>query len=95
MHYLTDRLPKPNYDNISDPGQYGEFSPKLERSQKSSLPKLNRILESSISAKPGDKRKKRSQIGNDGLMIEGRSKVIEDARSHEKINKNLDKEIRD
>lgn len=23
LHYLTDRLPKPNYDNISDPGQYG------------------------------------------------------------------------
>lgn len=28
-------------------------------------------------------------------MVEGRSKVIEDARSNEKINKNLDKEIRD
>lgn len=86
MHYLTDRLPKPNYDNLSDPGHSVErSSPKLDKNVKSSLPKLNKILEPNIALKSlasGDKRKKKSQIGNDALMIEGRSKIIEDARSH-------------
>jgi len=92
LHYLTDRLPKPNYENLSDPGQSPDSSPKFGKSLKSSLPKLNKILEPSISMKVGvsEKRKKRSILG-DGLMIEGRSKIIEDARSNEKGNKILDK----
>ena len=70
LHYLTDRLPKPNYDNLSDPGQSPNASPKLGQSMKNSLPKLNKILEPSVSMKAviSEKRKKRSVLG-EGLLI--------------------------
>ena len=93
MHYLTDRLPKPNYDNVSDPGHSLQSSPQMERNYKGSLPKLNKMLQPGLSAKLPDKRRKNG--GNNGLMVEGRSKIIGDVRSQEKPQKSLDKEIRD
>jgi hypothetical protein len=52
LHYLTDRLPKPNYDNLSEPGHSGEFSsPKLDKNSKGSLPKLNKMLEPVVGIK--------------------------------------------
>lgn len=65
LHYLTDRLPKPNYENFSDPGQSPISSSKLNKSLKNSLPKLNRALEPNGSTRltVPDKRKKRSVIG--------------------------------
>lgn len=42
-----------------------------------------------------ERKKKKNRIGNDGLMIEGRSKVIEDVRSHDKVNRYMDKELRE
>jgi hypothetical protein len=34
-------------------------------------------------------------VGNDGLVIEGRSKIIEDVRNQEKVNRHIDREIRE
>ena len=53
-----------------------------------SLPKISQILH-------GPEKKKRKGKDSHGLMIEGKSKIIEDARSQEKGSKNIDKEIRD
>ena len=83
LHYLTDRLPKPNYENLSDPGAISlSDSPQLApyKIDKGSLPKLGQILKPGLESK-GDKRKKKGKGSNGGLIIEGRSKIIEDARS--------------
>lgn len=70
-------------------------SPQLNyynKVQKGSLPKLGQILKPGLdNPKGGDKRKRKGKGSNGGLMIEGRSKIIEDARSQEKGTKNIDK----
>ena len=79
LHYLTDRLPKPNYENLSDPGLSLGDSPQLNypKVQKGSLPKLSQILQPGLdNSKGGDKRKRKGKGSNGGLMIEGRSKII-------------------
>lgn len=93
MH-LTDRLPKPNYDNHSDPGaQSFQFTPKIQKNIKSSLPKLKNLpqgLHHSID------RKRKKNTSNLGLMIEGRSKMLEQARIQDKqLSRNLEKQIKD
>lgn len=85
LHYLTDRLPKPNYDTepmVDEKSLSLKNSPSAPyrekqkmKANKSSLPKLNQILQP-IPAK-SDKTKKKRPNGNVGLMIEGRTKVIQ------------------
>lgn len=58
LHYLTDRLPKPNYDNLSDPGYSIETSPQMERNYKGSLPKLKKMLQPGLSAKVPEKKRR-------------------------------------
>ena len=84
LHYLTDRLPKPNYENLSDPGLSLGDPPQIlyPKGGKGSLPKLSQILQPGLdNPKGGDKRKRKGKGSNGGLMIEGRSKIIEDARN--------------
>lgn len=102
LHYLTDRLPKPNYDNLSDDREKAtssvKNSPSLSHKQrnfsKGSLPKLNQVLQPGINYIKGDRNKKK-KVANDLLMIEGRSKIIEEGRSVEKHGRNLEKQIRE
>lgn len=62
----------------------------INRPQKGSLPKLSQILQEKKSVEK-KVRRARGNLGNGGLMIEGRSKIIEDARSYERGGKNIDK----
>ena len=81
LHYLTDRLPKPNYDNFSenDKGSSLKNSPSLNKDRnmsKGSLPRINHILQPGLNYVKGDRNRKK-KINGDMLMIEGRSKIIE------------------
>ena len=89
LHYLTDRLPKSNYDNLSDPGYSIEISKKVGISSKGSLPKIGKV-----SPQQAKRRKYEKETGNRGLLIEGRSKMIGDIRSQEKVPRNLERDIR-
>ena len=74
-------MPKPNYENLSDPGGISSTNgPELNpyKVDNGSLPKLGQILKPGLE---GDKRKKKGKGSNGGLIIEGRSKIIEDFRS--------------
>lgn len=83
LHYLTDRLPKPNYDNLSDIEKGGSSSlknsPSLRHkdrnSSKGSLPPLIQALQPGLNYVKGDRNRKK-KINGDILMIEGRSKII-------------------
>ena len=91
LHYLTDKLPRPNYGNESE--HYSNYTmgnspgrPREKRNttgnksiSKGSLPKLSQILK---SGNQGLLDKKRKYKGGDALMIQGKSKIIEEARSH-------------
>ena len=63
--------------------------------KKGSLPKLGQILKPGLEIGDKRKRKGKGKGSNGGLMIEGRSKIIEDARSQEKGTRNIDKEIKE
>jgi NIMA (never in mitosis gene a)-related kinase len=81
LHYLTDRLPKPNYDNLSegDKGSSMKNSPSISKDRnlsKGSLPRINHILLPGLNYVKGDRNRKK-KLNNDMLMIEGRSKIIE------------------
>lgn len=106
LHYLTDQLPKPNYGNESDvQSSYTmgnspvHHRPKRNttnnRSSKSSLPKLSQVLRSNHTPQLVEKKRNKNR-GGDGLMIQGKSKIIQDARSQDNKNsKNLEREIRE
>jgi hypothetical protein len=91
LHYLTDKLPKPNYGNESEHNSNYTMasSPSRPREKratagnrsisKGSLPKLSQILK---VGNPSLLDKRRKNKGGDGLMIQGKSKIIEEARSH-------------
>ena len=101
LHYLTDRLPKPNYEDFdtklsrspSLESQNKSLSPHLPRKMskgQQSLPKLhpskkgNSTIDHSSSSNhhieaAKDKKKKK---GKEDFIIEGRSKVIEEARNY-------------
>lgn len=82
LHYLTDRLPKPNYDKLSDDKATNSLknSSSIQHKQrnlsKDSLPKLNQILQPGLNYIKGDRSKKK-KVNGEMLMIEGRSKIIE------------------
>jgi hypothetical protein len=95
LHYLTDRLPKPNYDNYSenDKGSSSlKNSPSMHQKErnlsKGSLPRLNQILQPGLNYVKGDRNRKK-KINGEMLMIEGRSKIIEEARNNERQGRNL------
>lgn len=82
LHYLTDRLPKPNYDNFSDndKGSSLKNSPSLNKDRnlsKGSLPRINHILQPGLANYVKGDRNRKKKINGDMLMIEGRSKIIE------------------
>ena len=86
LHYLTDRLPKPNYEHHSDSIPH---SPSLaSKDRKGSLPKLNKALKEGLDYLKVNKKPRRNVKGSP-LMIEGRSKIIEDARSYSKPSRHL------
>lgn len=98
MHYLTDKLPKPNYGDGTDllSNHSLSNSPSIEKKNrhttgnksisKGSLPKLSQILKGN-SPHLLDKRKNKYKA--DMLMVQGKSKIIEEARSQEKNHNNL------
>jgi hypothetical protein len=95
LHYLTDRLPKPNYDNFGEHDKNSlslKNSPSLRNkdrtSSKGSLPPLIQALQPGLNYAKGD-RKRKNKISGDMLMIEGRSKIIEEARSNDHKGRNL------
>ena len=95
LHYLTDRLPKPNYDNFSENDKNSlslKNSPSMRHkernSSKGSLPPLIQALQPGLNYVKGDRSRKK-KINGDILMIEGRSKIIEDARSSDNKGRNL------
>jgi NIMA (never in mitosis gene a)-related kinase len=95
LHYLTDRLPKPNYEKSSDKGSASmKNSPSLQSKDKNlskdSLPRLNQALLPGLNYIKGDRNRKK-KVNGDILMIEGRSKIIEEARIHDRQGKNLEK----
>ena len=66
LHYLTDRLPKPNYEHHSDSIAH---SPSLaQKDRKSSLPKLNKVLKDGLDYLKVNKKPKRNVKGSP-LMI--------------------------
>ena len=78
LHYLTDRLPKPNYENLSDPGAKSiKDSPEMSYVhdiKKGSLPKLGQILKPGLEI--GDKRKRKGKGQRDdpqGHQTRGRN----------------------
>ena len=102
LHYLTDKLPRPNYGNESDaksnytlgnsPSNVREPQKRTKsikrNNSKSSLPQIRQIIRSSHSPQLLQKKKGRNK-GGDGLMIQGKSKIIEEAKGHDRNNKNL------
>lgn len=52
------------------------------------MPRINQILQPGLNYIKGDRNHKK-RINGDVLMIEGRSKVIEDARGNERQGRNL------
>ncbi|MCB0368235.1 MAG: hypothetical protein KDD45_02055 [Bdellovibrionales bacterium] len=82
LHYLTDRLPKPNYGDLDhDKNSLSlKNSPSLRHkdrnSSKGSLPPLIQALQPGLNYVKGDRNRKK-KINGDMLMIEGRSKIIE------------------
>ncbi len=82
LHYLTDRLPKPNYEHLSE-NEKGSASLKNSpsmrhkdrNSSKGSLPPLIQVLQPGLNYVKGDRNRKK-KINGDMLMIEGRSKII-------------------
>lgn len=81
LHYLTDRLPKPNYEIFSEEKASVSLknSPSLRHkdrnSSKGSLPPLIQVLQPGLNYVKGDRNRKK-KINGDMLMIEGRSKII-------------------
>lgn len=88
LHYLTDKLPRSNYGNESDiqsnhtmgnspahnrPKKYTAVN---RSNSKGSLPKLSQILRGGNHT-PQMIDKKRSKNRGDGLMVQGKSKIIE------------------
>lgn len=57
---------------------------------KSSLPQIRQIIRSSHSPQLLEKKRGRNR-GGDGLMIQGKSKIIEESKGHDRNNKNLEK----
>ena len=57
------------------------------------MPKLNQALKQGLDYLKVSKKPRRNQKGSP-LMIEGRSKIIEDARSYSKPSRQLETEIR-
>jgi hypothetical protein len=73
LHYLTDRLPKPNYDNLSEnnKGSSMKNSPSITKDRnlsKGSLPRINHILLPGLNYVKGDRNRKK-KLNNDMLMI--------------------------
>lgn len=74
LHYLTDRLPKPNYDNLQpDKASLSlKNSPSLKHkdrtSSKGSLPPLIQSLQPGLNYVKGDRNRKK-KINGDILMI--------------------------
>ena len=101
LHYLTDRLPKPNY-TLEDREKGASVSlknsssirHKERNSSKGSLPPLVQALQPGLNYVKGDRNRKK-KISGDVLMIEGRSKMIEDVRSSDSKGRNLEREIRE
>lgn len=100
MHYLTDKLPKPNYADLQNSNYTVNNSPDVPRKRnktgnnslgKGSLPKINQLLK--LVQNPMLENKKRNRSKGEGLMVEGKSKIIEEARNHEKYYNNEEKEI--
>ena len=105
LHYLTDNLPKSNYGNDSDlyshhtigntPNKLtNEKRKPVHSSNKGILPKLSQIIKGNPRSPSIMERKHKRNIGN-SLMIEGKSKMIEEARSYEKNDRHLEKEIKE
>lgn len=73
LHYLTDRLPKPNYEGLSelDKATSLKNSPSLKRDRqysKGSLPRLNQVLQPGLKYVKGDRNRKK-KLGGDIMMI--------------------------
>ena len=92
LHYLTDKLPRPNYGNQSDllsnsnhtlsnsptalVQKHTRNTTGANSVSKSSLPKLSQIVRGGVGYSPNNKRKNKYKAA-DLLMIEGKSKIIE------------------
>lgn len=72
-------------------------SPSISKDRnlsKGSLPRINHILLPGLNYVKGDRNRKK-KLNNDMLMIEGRSKIIEEARINDSKGRNLEREIRE
>lgn len=63
---------------------------KDRNSSKGSLPPLIQVLQPGLNYVKGDRNRKK-KINGDMLMIEGRSKIIEQARNNDNKGRNLEK----
>lgn len=87
LHYLTDKLPQPNYGNESEhfsnytmnytPTRLSREKNTPSRSNsKGSLPKVSQILKGNAPKSPSLLERRNKKSRGDLLMIQGKSKII-------------------